>query len=420
MPALRAKSQSYSTGEDTYLCNYREWRSGRVSESWAQFIARYKKKFWINPHSSASLYQRAQRLSGHRHQTLARDEELMRHMHKIRTSSILWTWGKIAQAFGTNAKTVSRAYKSFLERHGINEVENESARIRWTKFEVRRLYRARHFGYSWERIAKKFGYEEYICISAHYIYSYGQSRSGNFNPSFHPKCFLFQKDKTSMYHIRKSSSTQEIKDEHAEGQCQWEDTAVTQDRKGPVSHKSYHQRANSSGGSSSQSDLSAVECIMRKTTTGSVHNHERMNHGPTENKQPSRARSGVTTAATPRNGTRADKSAIITTPMFKRRVVGKRINEARASSRSSQAYNTRPSGTSHRSELSPKYIVNSDTRLDSRLLATVLDGRQISKYCFNTNTKPSVVCFRVKSEPEDDKKKDKSTRGHMTSRERQS
>ncbi|KAJ8071531.1 hypothetical protein OCU04_001846 [Sclerotinia nivalis] len=226
MQALRGRNQRYSSQEDAYLSNYREWRNEKVSESWAQFLARFEKKFWVNPRSPASLFHRAERLSGRRHQTLSRNGEMMRHMLKIRKSSLWWTWGRIGQAFGTNARTASRAYKSFLQRNGIDEVQDESGRIIWTKSNRRKLSRARHLGHSWEKIARQFGYEEYICIAAHYIHSYGEGRSGNLNTSFHPKYFFSTIERTSIYPMQKFSSTREIKDETIDSQ--WEENIMTQ------------------------------------------------------------------------------------------------------------------------------------------------------------------------------------------------
>ncbi|KAI9647195.1 hypothetical protein NHQ30_003578 [Ciborinia camelliae] len=408
MSAVPVKVQKYSSQEDTYLVNFREWRNGKVSESWAQFLARYEKKFWIDPHSPASLFRRASRLSGQRYQTLFQDGEMMQHMLKIRRSSLLWTWGRIGQAFGTNARTVSEAYKLFLERHEINEVENELGRIRWTKSEIRRLNRARHLGYSWERIAKKFGYEEYICIAAHYIHSYGELKSGNLNMSFHPKCFFSPKEKSSMYPIQKASTIQGIKDENPD------ENLITQDKIEPSSSKS---DSKASGSGSSQLDLSNANSMKRKSTSGCERNHEIMNNGPTKKKQQSHAGNGMTTAATPRRGTRADTLARTTTPTFKRRVAGMRINEARASSKDLQAHNTRPSGMNHRSVLSPKCIVNIDTKSTGHLFTTVRESRRISKSGantnINTNINTDVTCFKVKLEPKDDE--DENTKRHTTS-----
>ncbi|CAD6453491.1 8dacc04f-a607-4a6e-8c95-7bdc7fd5075b [Sclerotinia trifoliorum] len=269
MKALRGRNQRYSSQEDAYLFNYREWRNEKVSESWAQFLARFEKKFWVNPRSSASLFRRAGRLSGRRHQTLSRNGEMMCHMLKIRKSSLWWTWGRIGQAFGTNARTASGAYKSFLQRNGIDEVQDESGRIIWTRSNRRKLSRAHHLGHSWEQIAKQFGYEEYICIAAHYIHSYGEGKSGNLNASFHPKYFFSTIERTSIYHKQNFSSTREIKDESRD--CQWEENIMAQYRREQSLLKCDAEEDGASVSGNSQLFFGAEEPLKRQLTFGLEH-----------------------------------------------------------------------------------------------------------------------------------------------------
>ncbi|RAL66348.1 hypothetical protein DID88_006017 [Monilinia fructigena] len=102
MSLVRAKFRRFSKEEDANILGYREWSNGKVSESWSQFRARYDNKFWIDPRSSASLFQRAGRLSGQLYQILSQNEEMMQNMLTIRKSSLRWTWGRIGQAFDTN------------------------------------------------------------------------------------------------------------------------------------------------------------------------------------------------------------------------------------------------------------------------------------------------------------------------------
>ncbi|KAB8301176.1 hypothetical protein EYC80_003071 [Monilinia laxa] len=224
MSLIHAKSRRFSEEEDADILGYREWSNGKVSESWSQFRARYDNKFWIDPRTSASLFQRAGRLSGQRYQTLSRNEEMMQNMLTIRKSSLRWTWERIGQAFGTNAKTASRAYKAFLKSHRIDEFEDESKRIRWTESEMRRLKRARHLGQSWKLISQRFCHEEYLCIAAHWIHSYVEKWPGNLYTPFHPKYYFPVTEKTCISRVRKSSSTNEI--EYKKGERRWEEGAM--------------------------------------------------------------------------------------------------------------------------------------------------------------------------------------------------
>ncbi|KAA8571745.1 hypothetical protein MFRU_035g00030 [Monilinia fructicola] len=253
MPIVRAKSRRFSEEEDADILAYREWSNGKVSESWSQFCARYGNKFWIDPRSSASLFQRAGRISGQRYQTLSRNKEMMQNMLTIRKSSLWWTWGRIGQAFGTNAKTASRAYKTFLKRHEIDEFENESKRIRWTESEMRRLKRARHLGQSWEQISQRFCHEEYMCIAAHWIHSYVENRPGNLHTPFHPKYFFSMAEKTRISRVPKSSSIHENEDRKRE---QWGEKGGME----RLHSKSDAKNAKSSRrGGSSQLDLSTSQ-----------------------------------------------------------------------------------------------------------------------------------------------------------------
>lgn len=309
MPAVRTKARKYSSQEDAYLLNYREWRNDKVSESWAQFLARYEKRFWIDPHSSSSLLYRAQRISGCRFQTLSHDDEMMQHMLKIRKSSLWWTWGRVAQAFGTNANTASKAYKSFLERHGINEVQEEFNRVHWTKSEMRKLSRARHLGYSWERIAKLSGYEEYICIAAHYIHSYGDTRSGNLNTSFHPKYFFHTREKARLALIRRSSSG--IKTDEKSREHRLEKDVLMQDREEKLTPKLDAKEVKPYGGTYPRLISRAVRPVKEESTSGMEYKHQFISCGLTSQPYQIQASGYQTTAGTFRGGIGAGASIIM-------------------------------------------------------------------------------------------------------------
>lgn len=343
MKALRGRNQRYSSQEDAYLFSYREWRNEKVSESWAQFLARFQKKFWVNPRSSASLFHRAERLSGRRHQTLSRNGEMMRHMLKIRRSSLWWTWGRIGQAFGTNARTASGAYKSFLQRNGIDEVQDESRRIIWTISNRRKLCRARHLGHSWEQIARQFGYEEYICIAAHYIHSYGEGKSGYLNASFHPKYFFSTIERTSIYHMQKLSSRREIKDESID--FPWEENIMAQYRRKqslPIL-KCDAEEAGASRSGRSQLCFGAGEPVKGQLTFGLKHNLGIMECDSMRTTQQFHDRGVVAAPVTLRGDVHAHTSIKTITPISGRGVAGMRINGARTLSRP----DTRPFGKGH-------------------------------------------------------------------------
>lgn len=203
MSAKLGKRQSYTPEEDAHLLEFRRWGNEQALEGWSQFLARYKTKYWIDTRSPGALSSRARQLSGYRHLTLSRDEDMMHHILKIYRSSTAWTWGRIGQIFGTTAETVYAAYKTYLKKHGLDEVENESARIKWTKTDRERLARARRLKQPWERIARQFGHEEYICITAHYIHSYDGKGYGHLDHSFHPKYLFTSKEGAKAYPIRR-------------------------------------------------------------------------------------------------------------------------------------------------------------------------------------------------------------------------
>ncbi|QSZ33748.1 hypothetical protein DSL72_005319 [Monilinia vaccinii-corymbosi] len=375
MPAVRAKTQRYSEDEDAYLLGYREWRNDKVSESWSQFRSRYDNKFWIDPRSSASLFRRAERLSGHRHQTLSRGREMMQHMLTIRKSSLWWTWGRIGQAFGTNAKTAYRAYKSFLERQGIDEVENEADRIRWTESEMRKLKRAHHLGQSWEQIAQRFGYEECICVAAHWIHSYGEIGSGNLHMPFHPMYFFSMREKVSIYPKRKLSITHEVEDKEKERQ--WEE-----DRREQLPLKFDSKNGTASRSDGSHSGLNAAQPVKKEFISELEHDREIVGHGLTKRKQQPHARRDIATAVTRRDSARANTFAKTITPVFKGNVPGMRMDGAKQSFNILQAHEARPPATMHRSV--------------SNHFAPVIESRQISKTDSNINTELNEASLRMK------------------------
>ncbi|KAF7900638.1 uncharacterized protein EAF01_007940 [Botrytis porri] len=403
MPTSRGRRQKFSSQEDAYLSNFREWRNEEVSESWAQFLARYEKKFWADPHSSASLFYRAEKLSGHRHQTLSRVEEMMHHMLKMRKSSILWTWGRIGQAFGTNARTASAAYKNFLERNGIDEDENESRRIMWTESDRRRLGRARHLGYSWERISKQFGHEEYICMSAHYIQSYSGSRSGNLNASFHPKYFFSFIGKSSRYPIQKSAGAPVVKDEGKD--CQLGTSLVTRNERGKSQPMSDVTNAKRSGSGSSQSCSTILELMKSPSLLKLEHDSGLIDHIPTMH---SLCGSKATMVPISQAGSRSCAPFRTTTPIYRESVSNMRFNGCAASPNFPRTLGYRLPETRRRNEFRPKGLVNIDTKTASHCFPASLKNRRIYKPSCNYEEldEPYV---KVKEEVKDDESNEKLT-----------
>ncbi|KAM0181698.1 hypothetical protein ACHAPC_007105 [Botrytis cinerea] len=403
MPALRGRRQKFSSQEDMYLSNFREWRNEEVSESWAQFLARYEKKFWIDPHSSASLFRRAEKLSGHRHQTLSRVEEMMHHMLKIRKSSLLWTWGRIGQAFGTNAGTASVAYKSFLERNGIDEDENESHRIMWTESDRRRLSRARHLGHSWERISRQFGYEEYICMSAHYIHSYGEGRSGSLNPSFHPKYFFSFIGRSRGHHIQKSTDALEVKDEGRD--CQWVKGLITKNEREQSPSGSGTKNVKASGSGSSQSYFTNLKYMKSHSILKLEHNSGMIGRIPTKH---SLGGSRVTAAPRSQAGSRPCTPLRVTAPISRERDPKTRFNGCAASPSFLQTLDSRLSEAHHRNELGVNGLVKIDTQMASHYFPTSLKNRRSYKPTCN-HEELDEAYVRVKEEVEDDERNENMT-----------
>ncbi|KAF7901297.1 hypothetical protein EAF00_003518 [Botryotinia globosa] len=396
MPNSRGRRQKFSSQEDAYLSNFREWRNEEVSESWAQFLARYEKKFWADPHSSASLFRRAERLSGHRYQTLSRVEEMMHHMLKMRKSSLLWTWGRIGQAFGTNARTASAAYENFLERNGIDEDENESRRIMWTESDRRRLGRARHLGYSWERISKQFGHEEYICMSAHYIQSYARGRSGNMNASFHPKYFFSFIGKSSGHPIHRSAGAPEIKDEGED--YQWVKSLVARNEKGQSQPTSGVTNAKQLGSSSSQSCFTSLEHIKSHSVLELQHNSRLIDRRPTKH---SLDRSKATMAPTSEAGSRYYAPLITAKPIYRESLAKMRFTGCAASPNFLQTLDSRLLETHRRNEFGPRGLVKIDTETASHCFPASLKNRRTYKPSCSYEELDGPY-FKVKEEVEDD------------------
>ncbi|KAF7916551.1 hypothetical protein EAE99_009733 [Botrytis elliptica] len=396
MPTSRGRRQKFSSQEDAYLCNFREWRNEEVSESWAQFLARYEKKFWADPHSSASLFRRAEKLSGHRHQTLSRVEEMMHHMLKMRKSSLLWTWGRIGQAFGTNARTASAAYKNFLERSGIDEDENESRRIMWTESDRRRLGRARHLGYSWERISKQFGHEEYICMSAHYIQSYGGSRSGNLNASFHPKHFFSFIGKSSGHPTQKSAGASEVKDEG--GDYQWVKSLVTRNERGQSQPRSGVKNAKQSGSGSSQSCFTNLEHVKSHSVLKLEQNSKLIGRIPTKHLLDG---SKAAMAPTSQAGSGYCAPLRAAKPICRESLAKMRFDGCAASPNFLQTFDSRLPETGRRNEFGPRGFVKIDTETASHCFPASLKNRRSYKpsCSFEELDEPYV---KVKEEVEDD------------------
>ncbi|KAF7956906.1 hypothetical protein EAE96_004230 [Botrytis aclada] len=396
MPNSRGRRQKFSSQEDAYLSNFREWRNEEVSESWAQFLARYEKKFWADPHSSASLFRRAEKLSGHRHQTLSRVEDMMHHMVKIRKSSLLWTWGRIGQAFGTNARTASAAYKSFLERNGIDEDENESHRIMWTESDKRRLSRARHLGYSWERISKQFGLEEYICMSAHYIQSYGGSKSGNLNASFHPKYFFSFIGRNSGHPTQRSAGAREVKYEGED--YQMVKSLVTQTERGKLQPRSGVKNFERSGSSGSQSSFINLEHLKSQSALKLEHNSRLIRCIPTKH---SLDGSKATTAPTSQVGSRYYATLITVTSIYRESLTKMRFNGCAATPNFLQTLDSRPPGTRRRNEFDPRGLVKIDTKTASNCSpASLKNSRSYKSSCNYEELDGPYV--KVKEELDDD------------------
>ncbi|THV50106.1 hypothetical protein BGAL_0165g00260 [Botrytis galanthina] len=396
MPNSRGRRQKFSSQEDAYLSNFREWRNEEVSESWAQFLARYEKKFWADPHSSASLFRRAEKLSGHRHQTLSRVEEMMYHMLKMRKSSLLWTWGRIGQAFGTNARTASAAYKNFLGRNGIDEDENESRRIMWTESDKRRLGRARHLGYSWERISKQFGHEDYICMSAHYIHSYGGGRSGNLNASFHPKYFFSFIGKSGGHPIHKSAGASKVKDEGED--YQWAKSLVTRNEREQSQPRSGITSAKQSGSNNSQSCFTNLEHIKSHSVLKLEHNSRLIDRIPTK-----RSLDGSKTTMAPTSEADSRHYAPLRTakPIHRESLAKMRFNGCSASQNFVQTLDSRLLDTHRRNEFGPRGLVKIETETARHCFPVGLKNRRSHKpsCSYEELHRPYV---KVKEEVEDD------------------
>ncbi|TGO17919.1 hypothetical protein BPAE_0403g00030 [Botrytis paeoniae] len=327
----------------------------------------------------------------------------MHHMLKMRKSSLLWTWGRIGQAFGTNARTASAAYKNFLERNEIDEDQNETRRIIWTESDRRRLGRARHLGYSWERISKQFGHKEYICMSAHYIQSYGGSRSGKLNASFHPKCFFSFIGKSSGHPIQKSAGAPEVKDEGED--YQWVKSLVTRNEREQSQPRSGVTNAKQSGSGSSLSCFTNLEHMKSHSVLKLEHNSELIDRIPTKH---SLDGSKATMAPKSQASSRCYAPLRTATPIYGESLAKMRFNRRAASPNFLQTLDSRLLEARRRNEFGPRGLIKVDTETASHCFpASLKNWRSYKPSCSYEELDGPYV--KVKEEVEDDESNEKMT-----------